>query len=34
MLMTSYSNDESNSLSVFNFNSLLDGINNDTNNEL
>jgi hypothetical protein len=31
--MTSYSNDESNSLSVFDPNSLLNGINDNTNDE-
>jgi hypothetical protein len=32
--MTAYSNNESNSLSVFNINSLLDGTNDDTKDEL
>jgi hypothetical protein len=32
--MTSYSNDKSNSSSVFNLDSLLDGINDDTNDKL
>jgi hypothetical protein len=31
--MTSYSNDESNSLSVFDLDLLLDGINDDTNDK-
>jgi hypothetical protein len=33
MPMTSYSDDESDSLSVFDINSLLDSINDDTNDE-